>query len=194
MLYHTHSMRPRGLTGLIVLAVILLFAIPSFSIYYTDWLWFQELGYPDIFVKSLNTQGVVFIATFLIAYGFMYGNAVIARFGPSEKRLARGVALILSVMLAVSSASNWMMWISFFKAVPFGATDPLLGHDVSFYVFRLPVFDAVRQQALLLTVAALVGTGFFYLMGSNVAAAPRYGIAFWPTLTLSVRARRHLSW
>jgi uncharacterized membrane protein (UPF0182 family) len=120
-------MRPRGLTGLIVLAVVLLFAIPSFSIYYTDWLWFQELGYPDIFTKSLNAQGVVFIATFLIAYGFIYGNALIARFGPSEKRLARGAALILSAMLAVSSASNWMMWISFFKAVKFGVADPLLG-------------------------------------------------------------------
>lgn len=187
-------MRSRGLTGLIVLAVILLFAIPSFSIYYTDWLWFQELGYPDIFVKSLNTQGVVFIATFVIAYGFLYGNALIARFTPSELRMARGAALILAVMLAVSSASNWMMWISFFKAVPFGVTDPLLGRDVSFYVFRLPVFDAIRQQALLLTMASLVGTGFFYVMGSHVAAAPRYGIAFWPTLTLSVRARRHLSW
>jgi uncharacterized membrane protein (UPF0182 family) len=187
-------MRSRGLTGLIVLAVILLFAIPSFSIYYTDWLWFQELGYPDVFMKSLNTQGVVFIATFLIAYAFIYGNALIAGFGASEKRLARGAALILSVMLAVSSASNWMMWISFFKAVPFGVADPLLGRDVSFYVFRLPVFDAVRQQALLLTVATLIATGFFYVMGANVAAAPRYGIAFWPTLNLTPRARRHLSW
>jgi uncharacterized membrane protein (UPF0182 family) len=187
-------MRSRGLTGLIVLAVILLFAIPSFSIYYTDWLWFQELGYPDVFVKSLNTQGVVFIATFLIAYTFIYGNALVARFGPSERRLARGAALILSAMLAVSSASNWMMWISFFKAVPFGVTDPLLGRDVSFYVFRLPVFDAIRQQALLLTAATLIATGFFYVMGANVAAAPRYGIAFWPTLNLTPRARRHLSW
>jgi uncharacterized membrane protein (UPF0182 family) len=187
-------MRSRGLTGLIVLAVILLFAIPSFSIYYTDWLWFQELGYPDVFVKSLNTQGVVFIATFVIAFSFLYGNALIARFPPNEQRLARGGALILSVMLAISSASNWMMWISFFKAVPFGVRDPLLGHDVSFYVFRLPVFDAIRQQALLVTIASLVGTAFFYLMGSHVASAPRYGIAFWPQLKLSVRARRHLSW
>ncbi len=187
-------MRSRGLTGLIVLAVILMFGIPSFSIYYTDWLWFQELGYPDIFVKSLNTQGIVFIATFLVGYSFLYGNALIARFSASELRLVRGVALILSVMVAVSSASNWMMWISFFKAVPFGVTDPLLGRDVSFYVFRLPVFDAIRQQALLLTMASLVGTAFFYVMGSHVAAAPRYGIAFWPTLNLPMRARRHLSW
>jgi uncharacterized membrane protein (UPF0182 family) len=187
-------MRSRGLTGLVVLAVILLFAIPSFSIYYTDWLWFQELGYPNVFLKSLNTQGLVFITTFLLAFGFLYANIRIARFAENEQRLARGGALVLSVMLAVSSASNWMMWISFFKAVPFGVTDPLLGRDVSFYVFRLPVFDAIRQQALLLTMASLIGTAFFYLMGGNVAAAPRYGIAFWPSLTLGVRARRHLSW
>jgi uncharacterized membrane protein (UPF0182 family) len=187
-------MRSRGLTGLIVLAVILLFAIPSFSIYYTDWLWFQELGYPDVFLKSLNTQGAVFIITFLVAYGFLYANIRVAQFAENERRLARGGALILSMMLAASSATKWMMWISFFKAVPFGVTDPLLGRDVAFYVFRLPVFDAIRQQALLLTMASLIGTAIFYLMGGNVAAAPRYGIAFWPSLTLGVRARRHLSW
>ena len=51
-------MRFRGLSGLIGLAVVLLFAIPSLSIYYTDWLWFQELGYTAVFLKSINAQEI----------------------------------------------------------------------------------------------------------------------------------------
>ncbi len=56
------------------------------------------------------------------------------------------------------------------------------------------VLDAIRQQLLLLTAISLAGAGFIYLMGGNVVAEPRYGIAFWPRLRLGQRARTHLSW
>lgn len=208
-------MRSRSLTGLFFLAVILLLAIPSLSIYYTDWLWFQELGYAQVFLRSLNTQAAVFAGVFAVSFAFLYGNLRIAQFGLKVPRLVFGqtvdgrpvqiersgvarIALVgstlLSAMLAISSASDWMSWISFFRAVPFGVTDPLLGHDVSFYVFRLPVLDAIRQQSLILTVIALAGAGFLYLMGGDVAVEPRYGIAFWPRLRLGRHARTHLSW
>ena len=212
---YTHTMRSRSLTGLFFLAVILLLAIPSFSIYYTDWLWFQELGYSQVFLRSLNAQAVVFVGVFAVAFGFLYGNLRIAQIGLKVPRLVFGqtvdghpvqiersgvvrIALIgstlLSTMLAFSSAADWMSWIAFFNAVPFGVTDPLLGRDVSFFVYRLPILDAIRQQALLLTVISLAGAGFMYVMGGDVAAEPRYGIAFWPRLRLGQQARTHLSW
>jgi uncharacterized membrane protein (UPF0182 family) len=208
-------MRSRSLTGLFFLAVILLLAIPSFSIYYTDWLWFRELGYTQVFFKSLNTQGAVFIGVFAVAFAFLYGNLRIAQHGLVAPRLIfgqtidgrpvaierTGVArialigsMILAGMLAISSAANWMSWIAFFRAVPFGVKDPLLGRDVAFYVYRLPLFDAVRQDLLLLTAISIAGAGFLYLMAGDVAAESRYGVAFWPRLRLGQRARTHLSW
>jgi uncharacterized membrane protein (UPF0182 family) len=208
-------MRSRSLTGLFVLAVILLLAIPSISIYYTDWLWFVELGYAQVFLRSLNAQAAVLGGVFAVSFAFLYGNLRLAQTGLTIPRLVFGQtvdgrpvsiersglarmamigSLILSAMLAISSASDWMSWMAFFRAVPFGVTDPILGRDVSFYVFRLPVLDAIRQQALLLTALSLAGASFIYLMGGNVAAEPRYGIAFWPRLRLGRQARTHLSW
>ncbi len=208
-------MRSRSLTGLFVLAVILLFAIPSISIYYTDWLWFNDLGYTQVFLRSINTQAAVFGAVFAVAFAFLYGNLRIAQTALTMPRLVFGqtvdgrpvsieragvsriallASIVLSAMLGLSSAADWMSWISFFRAVPFGTTDPILGKDVSFYVFRLPVFDAMRQQGLLLTFFSLAASGFVYLMGGSVGAEPRYGIAFWPRLKLGQQARRHLSW
>ena len=208
-------MRSRSLTGLFVLSVVLLFAIPSLSIYYTDWLWFKELGYAQVFLRSINAQAAVFAGIFAASFAFLYGNLRIAQSGLKLPRLVLGqtvdgqpvsieragvrrIALIgsviLAAMLAISSAADWMDWMMFFRAVPFGVADPLLGRDVSFYVFRLPVLDAIRQQALLLTALSLAGAGFIYLMGGSVAAEPRYGIAFWPRLRLGPQARRHLSW
>ena len=51
-------------------------------------------------------------------------------------------------MLGVAGARNWLMWLNFFNATSFGQTDPLFGRDVSFYVFRLPVWQSIQQQAL----------------------------------------------
>ena len=42
----------RGLPGLILIAAVLLLAVPSSAVLYTDWLWFQELGYQGVFLKS----------------------------------------------------------------------------------------------------------------------------------------------
>ena len=42
-------MRRRGAPWLLVIGAFLLFVVPSSVTYYTDWLWFHELGYEGIF-------------------------------------------------------------------------------------------------------------------------------------------------
>lgn len=207
-------MRPRGLGSLIGLAVVLLFAIPSLSIYYTDWLWFQELGFTAVFLKSLNAQAAVFAAVFVPAFVFLYGNFRLSDRGIPSARLVFGHtveghslaldrsgllrlgligSLALAGMLAVSDASDWIAWASYFTAVPFGQHDPLFGRDVSFYVFRLPILLTIQQQGFVIALVTLIGCGLIYVMGGSVAAESRYGIAFWPRLRLGPRARRHLT-
>src|SRR5262245_58238767 len=72
-------MKLRGLPGLVVLAVVLLFVVPSAVTYYTDWLWFRELRYEGIFLRTLNAQSAVFLSTFAAVFFFIYGNLIFAR-------------------------------------------------------------------------------------------------------------------
>ena len=167
-----------------------------------------------LFRSSINAQAVVFGAVFALAFGFLYGNFRLADRGVPSARLVFGQtvegqpmaldrsgllrlgligSLALAGMLAVSDASNWMAWISYFRAVPFGQHDPLFGRDVAFYVFRLPILSTLQQQGFLLAVVALIGCGLIYMIGGSVVAESRYGIAFWPRLRLGARARRHLT-
>lgn len=204
----------RGLPGLIVLAGLLLFGIPSTTVYYTDWLWFQELGYQGVFLRTLNAQALVFTTTFLTAFLFLFLNLKIARKALSRPQFVLGttedgkpivvesrtlanlllpVALVVSFGLALSAANNWLQWLSALNAMPFGEQDVLFGRDVAFYVFQMPVLDLVRQQALVLAVLALGASGFLYLLSGNVVMEPRYGVAFWPRLNLAPVAKRHLS-
>jgi uncharacterized membrane protein (UPF0182 family) len=203
----------RGLPGLILLAAVLLLAVPSVAAFYTDWLWFQELGYEGVFQRTLKAKGLLFLATFAVAFAFMFVNLRIARRALTRPQFILGTtedgrpivveskslsgllmpaAIVVAFVLAISAANHWLEWLSAFNAVSFGERDVLFNRDVGFYIFRLPVLDLVRQQALLLTVLSLAGSGLLYLLSGNVSMEPRYGVAFWPKLNFASGTRRHL--
>src|SRR4051794_9772252 len=65
-----------GLAGLLLLAMLTLDR-------YTDWLWFESLGYTSVYVTGLVAQIGVFVVAALIFFGLLAGNVLLAR------RLAR---------------------------------------------------------------------------------------------------------
>jgi uncharacterized membrane protein (UPF0182 family) len=206
-------MRWRGLPGLLVVAAILLLALPSFATFYTDWLWFTELGYEAVFLRKLNAQaiifGVAFVAVFValavnlriarqslqrphIVFGTGVDGRTIALEGDRLIRLGNLVAVGLALLVAFSAANNWLAWLSFFNATPFGYTDPLFGHDAAFYIFRLPVLLAVQRLALATTILALIGCGLYYVLSGSFVIETRHRTSTLPRLRLIPLARRHL--
>ncbi|MEO7189628.1 MAG: UPF0182 family protein [Vicinamibacterales bacterium] len=208
-------MRLRGLPGLILLAVILLFVVPSSVAYYTDWLWFREIGYESMFLRTLNAQTTVFAATFTVVYLFLFFNLRLARGrtadhprvvlgtgsdgrplsleGRQLAGLAMPIALVGALLVGLAGASDWLAWLSFFNTTSFGTSDPLFGRDVSFYVFRLPVYQLVRQQALLVALIAMVGCGVYYVFSGSFVIEAKPALSPWPRIRLVSIARRHLS-
>src|SRR5262245_39016870 len=206
-------MKIRGFT-LIFGAVIALLILPSAVEFYTDWLWFDEIGYKSVFLRTLNAQSLVFASTFLAILAFLYINLRIAgrtfnrphvvlatgadgRPIAIEGRRVSGVAVWASVVRALliewASASDWLTWLSFFHATPFNQTDPVFGKDISFYVFRLPIWQSIRQQALSIAFLALIGCGLYYVLSGSFVIESQYRSGFWPRIRLVPNARRHLS-
>ena len=203
-----------GLPGLFFLGIVLLFVVPSAVEFYTDWLWFREIGYEAIFLRKLNSQALVFAVAFAIVFGFLYLNLRLARRrlnrphivlgtgadgraitveGRQLSGLALPAAAVVALAIALSSASHWLTWLSYFNHVPFGEADALFNRDASFYVFRLPIYQLIRQQALAISILALVGCGIYYVLSGSFVIEQRYGAAFWPRIRLIPAARRHLS-
>jgi uncharacterized membrane protein (UPF0182 family) len=193
---------------------VLLFVVPSAVAFYTDWLWFHELGYQRIFLRTLNAQGTAFVITFLVVFLFLHLNLRIARRRAGDRPrvvlgtgadgraitvegrriagLATPVAFAVAIGVGLMGASMWMAWLTFFNAVPFGSADPLFGREISYYVFRLPVYQAVRHQALLVSVIALIGCALYYVLSGSFVMESRPGVP-WPRFRLIPAARRHLS-
>ena len=57
------------------LAALLVFTgIPSFAEFYTDWLWFEELGYEQVFLKSLSAQATTGLAVGAVVFAILWLN------------------------------------------------------------------------------------------------------------------------
>jgi uncharacterized membrane protein (UPF0182 family) len=206
--------RRRGLALLGLLAIVLLFAVPSSAVFYTDWLWFREVGYASVFLRTFSAESWVFAATFAAVFAVLYANLRFARSSIRLPRIVLGkdqagrpivveggtlsswstpVALIVAGLMAWSaSMQNWLDWLSFLHQVPFGTPDPLFHRDPAFYVFSLPIYQTVRDQALVVAWLALIGSGLIYVLSGSFVLEARYGVAFWPRISLAPTARRHL--
>ena len=146
-------MKRIGLPGLILLLFVLLLVVPSAVEYYTDWLWFRELGFEGVFLRRINAQLLVFTATFVVVFLALTVNFSLARrtfirpqivigtgvdgraIALEGGRLARvavwGSAAVAAI-LAFTASDDWLTWLSFFKGAPFGEKDPLFQRDVAF--------------------------------------------------------------
>ena len=95
---------------------------------------------------------------------------------------------LVSLLIAFSAGAQWETWLYFLNGTPFGQRDPILGRDIGFYVFTLPLLEArSRACSSLLTLLTAAATLGVYLFGEEVGLEPTRG------LFVSRRATRHLA-
>jgi uncharacterized membrane protein (UPF0182 family) len=197
-----------GNRRLVLLAVLgaLFFGLPSLVTFYTDWLWFAETGYRSVFLRSLLTRWLTGAVGAGLAFAVLWINLRLALRSLTSRqlvmvtsegqvrididrrrvqRLAMLGAAALALLFGLYASGQWLEWLFFRNAQPFGAVDPILGHDASFYVFRLPLLTALHGYLFSLLVISAAGVAALY----GVAGA----VSFNPRLRISPRAVRHLS-
>ena len=203
-------MRSPSLRLILMLVVgFALFVVPSAARFSADWLWFGELGYRQLFSTEITTRTLVGAVAFGITLFWLHANFLIALGGlrpaaplrvwtrdgfqmtaPRPEQLQRlsllaSVAVALLVGLVVSG--QWLAWLSFRHAVPFGIADPILGRDASYYIYTLPLLVRLRAALLFLTAVAAIGAGAVYVVGGVL------GLTETGRIVIGPRTRRHLS-
>ena len=178
------SVRRRVIRWIIVLAAawVLFWAVPKLLVFYTEWLWFGEVGYRQIFWKTLLTKLLVGSVLGLAFFLLVFGNVVLARrlapratWYEQERRLRQEVAefmeyyvgrylyltaiiflLLLAWAVGRGGAEQWQKALLFLYPTKFGIADPIFHHDLGFYVFRLPFWQYLWQWLFLSLTATLV--------------------------------------
>lgn len=191
-------MRQRPVVLWIAIAVFLLLVLaPVFSAglgLLVDWMWFDHLGFHEIFATILQTQFGLALAcgvAFLLLTGV---NLTIARnvarrsgylrlsgnvqFPGAEKfpdvfRALLWIGLLFATYLVAQwSAAHWNEYLFATHAARIEQTDPIFGFPVTFYLFRLPFLFFVYHLALVIVVAALIVVALRYFIDGGVWLSP----------------------
>jgi len=198
----------RSILVLILLGVVVLGG-PGLVALYTDWLWFGEVGYQGVFLRTLSARTWLGAAVFVFAFVVLYANLRLAQGalrrhqftimtaqGPHVitvepnrlKPLLYAAAAVAALLLGLYASARWDVWLLARHAVPFGTSDPILGRDVSFYVFQLPFLQFVHNIVFMTVLLAGIGAAAAHRLGGSLMFDPARG------LVVSQTARRHLSW
>jgi uncharacterized membrane protein (UPF0182 family) len=177
-----------------VVAVLFLIARSSLS-YYVDSLWFQTLGYSEVFWKSLSIQWGIFavfgVLTFAVLYGAFLalsrthfpdlpsGHTILIGGQPmtiSVEPVIRFLAVAVSLLVALTSAAAMMSaWptIALYLYAPAKVgtfSDPIFGRSLNFYLFTLPAWEILLNWLLMLAIVPTVIAAIFLLISSGSRA------------------------
>lgn len=141
--------------------------------------WFGEVGYTRTYLTRALAVGGLTLPIFLVFYlvSIFYYRSIAKKYDqvsyppktPEQIRnrnrlvyLAAGVFfLIISYGLA---KDNWYLILQFINGTAFNAVDPVFGKDISFYVFRMPLYQFVVSIALSVVVLLIILTVIIYLL------------------------------
>ena len=186
----------RRLTGLFFFAVLFLIVFFGEAIsLYTDWLWFQEVGYTQVFTTSLTFKLILALIVGGLFFLLVYFNIKLAAQAPRGatfldqenaielpspelvdpllQRLLFPVAILLALFAASQAASQWESLLLFLNSVPFGLEDPLFGRDIGFYVFQLPALTVLYNWLSFSLGLTFLATAFTYLVYRGVQYTQR---------------------
>lgn len=169
--------KPRkGLSIIIMLVVVckvLLFGLVGFI---TDWFWFQDLGYTDVFWKQLVTELEIGIPVFIVVTLAMrfylrtikngYFRKIKSHEIPNGRRLniiSWLLAVLFGIFVAFVSAKS--IWINFLQAKyasSFNLEDPLFKQDISFYIFKLDFLDELNNIIIGVIIGMVILTLVYY--------------------------------
>ncbi len=211
--------RNKGCTVVILLLVIVVILFTPLLNLYTDLVWFNSLGFASILWRRVSAEWSLFLAGWAIATLALGANWWLARWLSGggqmtvpwlrQQRMRRRVTATPTIRVVAAGAANTLlgvlglgfffamsaraMWLTMLKSahgVPVGQADPILGRDLSFYLFHLPWQSFLQNWFLWLTLFALGGTALVYV-GSYTSGVQVVGVRQ-PLLRLPRPAGRHL--
>src|SRR5437773_6183573 len=171
----TKPRRRRIWRWVLLAAIIILFIAGSRALsIYLSALWFGSLGYSSVFwfifkvklelflIFLLATTAILRGALWLIERAFadfsfgrrtVFINQQPVNFSPARllRPLAWIVSAIAGLVFAFGMRESWRTFALYFHQAPMNQTEPIFGKPIGFYLFTLPVYEAISSWVLYLT-------------------------------------------
>ncbi|CAN2177396.1 COG1615 Uncharacterized conserved protein [Candidatus Nanopelagicaceae bacterium] len=178
----------------LVITAGILFALGAllvyFSGFYIDWLWFKSVDFTSVWSKVLTTKIELFLIVGLLTSLVISFNIFIAykrrplyvptsieingverlrgQIEPIRIWVFLGVVLVLTYFAGSSGMAFWREWLLFTNSTSFGVKDPQFGLDISFFVFKLPMFQAIIGWGISTLILAALASAFIHYMYGGI--------------------------
>ena len=83
--------------------------------------------------------------------------------------LTVAVAVILGLLIAWGETGRWDLVLRFISQAPYGQNDPLFGKDISFFLFSLPFYVALKNFLLWILLLASLMAGSIYFLHDDIS-------------------------
>ena len=186
--------RPR--LGLwLLLGFILLSLVGQAVPLYTDWLWFQEVGFTTVFTTRLQISGWLFLGLGAAVFVFLFVNlSLAARTAPPDvlweledqlglpgraileplvRRLLVPVIAVISFFAGARGTGSWPTVLEYANQTAFNLSDPLFGRDLGFYFFVLPFWRLLYTWSTALVAGTLVLVAAVYVLQRSLVLTAR---------------------
>jgi len=178
----------------LVITAAILFALGAlvayFSGFYIDWLWFKSVDFTTVWSTVLVTKIQLFLIVGLITSLVISLNIFLAykrrplyvptsievsglerlraQVEPIRRWVFLGIILALAYFGGTSGMVFWREWMLFKNSTDFGVKDPQFGLDISFFAFRLPMWQAIIGWAISTLVLATLASAFIHYMYGGI--------------------------
>lgn len=174
-------------TLIVVAALVIGFVV--FANIYTDVLWYNQVGFGDVFWRENGSKILIFAVAFLVMAASVYASIRVAylsrpvyapesavadtlnhyqeQLEPVRRVVMIGVPVIFGLFAGTAAVGQWAKIMLFFFQSPFGTKDAQFGLDISFYTNSLPFLGFLAGLLIsVVLVAAVTGLLTHYLYGA----------------------------
>ncbi len=194
----TRKKKPFGPARIATLIVVLIGVVLLASAgFYTDVLWYNQLGYSSVFftqiwaklamfgIGALTMGGLVGISTWLANRTRpVYAKASqpsdpLAQFrevfSQMRKAILIAVPVVIGLFAGLTAVSHWDEALLYLNATPSGEKDAQFGLDVSFYLFSLPFLHAAIGFLATATFISAISAAVIHLANGGLRFNGRNG-------------------
>ena len=179
---------PLIITGAIVFAIGAAFF--SLAGYYIDWLWFESVGFTSVWSTVLFTRIQLFLIVGILTAALLSVNIYIAykrrplyvpmnievsgverlraQIEPVRRWVFLGITAAVVYFAGTSGMIFWREWLQFRNSTDFGVTDPQFNLDISFFAFKLPMYQALIGWGISTLVLAALASAFVHYMYGGI--------------------------
>ncbi|MET0198675.1 MAG: UPF0182 family protein, partial [Rhodococcus fascians] len=191
------SRRGRILLVLALVLAALLLVGPRLIDTYTNWLWFGEVGFRQVFTTTLLTRVVLFLVVGLFVGAVVFASLLLAYrnrpvfvpvAGPNDpvaryrttvmsrlRLFGIGIPLAFGIISGLIAQTNWVTVQLFLNGGEFGITDPQFNLDYGFYSFDLPFYRFILNWLFVATLIAFFANLLTQYVFGGIRLAGREG-------------------